>query len=97
MMKITKSSAQQLIELYTNVYANDRVEWYHVRDTVTKNIVMEINIYRRHAKIFIDYARDAYVDVDLPWDNAFIIRGNYLLVSMDGVKTHAIFAMEVVE
>jgi len=96
-MKVTKSSAQQLIELYSNLYAQNREEWYHVRDIKTKQIVLEVNIIRRHAKIYIDYQRDAYVDVDLPWDDAFIIRDNLLLVSMEGVKTHAIFAMEVVE
>jgi len=102
MMKITKSSAQHLIEMYTNIYAKDRCEYVHVRDAETNQIVLEVNVERRFCKIFLDYQREAYVSVRLPWDDAFMLRqvGHneaILTVSMEGVANHAIFAMEVVE
>lgn len=102
MMKITHSSAQRLIETYSNIYAQDRTEYVHVRDAETNQIVLEVNVIRRFCKIYLDYERDAYVSVRLPWDDAFMIRhvgqNEYILtVSMEGVKTNAIFSMEVVE
>ena len=97
MMKITKSSAQNLIEMYTNVYAQNRIEYVHVRDADTNKIVLEVNVYKRFAKIFLDYARDIYVWVRVPWENAFIIRDGLLLVNAEDIQTYAIFAMEVVE
>ena len=97
MMKITKSSAQRLVEMYTNIHAQDRIEYVHVRDVETDQIVLEVNVYKRFAKIFIDYARDVYVYVRLPWDDAFILKEDVLLLSAEGIQTYSIFAMEVVE
>ena len=97
MMKITKKSALRLIETYTNIYAQDRTEYVHVRDIETNEIALEVNVYKRYAKIYMDYARDIYVYVKLPWDDAFRMRENVLLMSADGITTYSIFAMEVVE
>lgn len=95
-MKVTQSSAQQLIELYTNIYAQDRSEYYHVRDAETNEIAMEVNLYKRYVKIYMDYARDIHVWVKIPWENAFTIRNDVLLVKAEGIETYSIFAMEVV-
>lgn len=97
MMKITKKSALHLIEMYNNIYAQDRCEFVHVQDADTGCIALEVNVSHRVAKIFIDYTRDIYVWVRLPWDGAFIINDGVLLVSAEGIKTYSIFAMEVVE
>lgn len=101
MMRITASMAKDLIENYENLYTNDRKEWIHVRDADTKQIIMEVNVIQRHAKIYIDWKRNAYVDIDLPWDNAFMLRDTgyetILNVFAEGIKIKAIFSMEVVE
>lgn len=96
-MKVTHSQAQQLIEAYTNVYAQNRTEFVHVHEAGTRNIVLEVNVYKRYVKIYIDYARDIYVWARTPWDNAFIIKNGVLMVNAEGIQTCAIFAMEVVE
>ncbi len=62
---------------------------------------MEVNIVNRVAKIYVDYASNDYVRIPLPWgEEAFKIRhigdDEYILtVSVDGLKTHAIYSFEI--
>lgn len=101
MAKITMRTAQTLIGMYTNVYVNAPEKYYHVHDIHNK-IVMEVNIINRFAKIYLDYALDDYVSVPLPWgEEAFKIRhigdDEYILtVSIEGLKTRAIYSFEIV-
>lgn len=63
MTKINKSSAKRLIELFDNVYANDREEWYHVR-SVDGKILMEVNLYYSYVRVYVDYMSECYVMLD---------------------------------
>lgn len=101
MAKITMHTAQTLIGMYTNVYINTFEKYYHVHDIHNK-IIMEVNIASRFAKLYLDYAHNDYVSIPLPWgDEAFKIRhigdDEYILtVSVEGLKTRAIYSFEIV-
>lgn len=63
MTKITRATAETLIRLYNDIYANDREEWFHVR-TTDNHILMEVNMYRSFVRVYVDYATNCYAFIE---------------------------------
>jgi len=63
MTKVARATAETLIRLYNDVYANDREEWFHVR-TTDNHILMEVNMYRSFVRVYVDYASNCYAFIE---------------------------------
>lgn len=59
-VKVKMEVAKQLINMFDNIYQEDRTEWFHVR-TTDNAILMEVNLYYSYVRVYVDYARDCYV------------------------------------
>ena len=103
MMRITKSSAQQLIELYETTYVNydDEDIWYHVRDADTGKVVLEINIATGLMSIYVDWEKNIRADVQLSRREPFIIHKvgneNWLSFIESGATRWQVFSAVIVE
>ena len=63
MTKVARATAETLIRLYNDVYANDREEWFHVR-TTDNHILMEVNMYQSYVRVYVDYASNCYAFIE---------------------------------
>ena len=61
---VKMEAAKNLIRLFEDIYQEDRTEWYHVRATDGR-ILMEVNLYQSYVRVYVDWAKDCYVIINM--------------------------------
>lgn len=94
MTKIAKATAETLIRLYNDLYANDREEWFHVR-TTDNHILMEVNMFRSYVRVFVDYQSNCYAFIENVQDFDLMTTEEKIYLRVITRSPHCPFIVEV--